>query len=108
MNEFRKAFQSMRGRFLDRAGQGARDENTYWAPIVVTKKEIDAAIERLRIAVDRGLKTWPDLAISLSGMYELRDDPRLRELDELMVENINEQRAILDLEPIKARNGAWR
>ena len=47
MNEFRKAFQSMRGRFLDRAGQGARDENTYWAPIVVTKKEIDAEVERL-------------------------------------------------------------
>jgi len=47
MNEFRKDFQSMRGRFLDRAGQGARDENTYWAPIVVTKKEIDTEVERL-------------------------------------------------------------
>jgi gentisate 1,2-dioxygenase len=47
MNEFKKDFQSMRGCFLDLAGQGARDENTYWAPIVVTKKEIDAAIERL-------------------------------------------------------------
>jgi len=47
MNEFRKDFQSMRGRFLDRAGQGAADENTYWAPVVVTKKEIDTEVERL-------------------------------------------------------------
>src|SRR5258707_15731558 len=47
MNEFRKDFQPMRGRFLDLAGQGARDENTYWTPIVVTKKEIDAEVERL-------------------------------------------------------------
>ena len=47
MNEFRKDFQTMRGRFLDLAGQAARDENTYWAPIVVTKNEIDAAVERL-------------------------------------------------------------
>src|SRR5712692_8744952 len=47
MNEFRKDFQPMQGRFLDRAGQGARDENTYWTPIVVTKKEIDAEVERL-------------------------------------------------------------
>jgi gentisate 1,2-dioxygenase len=47
MNEFKKDFQHMQGRFIDRAGQGARDENTYWAPIVVTRKEIDAEVERL-------------------------------------------------------------
>src|SRR5437879_13053791 len=47
MNEFRKDFQHMRGRFLDRSGQDARDDNSYWAPIVVTKKEIEAEVERL-------------------------------------------------------------
>ncbi len=47
MNEFRKDFQPMQGRFLDRAGKAARDENTYWTPIVVAKKEIDAEVERL-------------------------------------------------------------
>lgn len=47
MNDFRKDFQEMRGRFVDRAGHGAHDENVYWAPIVVTKREIDAEIERL-------------------------------------------------------------
>src|SRR6266704_1468875 len=47
MNEFRKDFQPMQGRFLDRAGKAARDENAYWTPIVVTKKEIDAEVERL-------------------------------------------------------------
>src|SRR5438445_9084286 len=47
MNEFRKDFQQMQGRFLDRSGRDARDDNSYWAPIVVTKREIDAETERL-------------------------------------------------------------
>ena len=47
MNEFRKDFQHMKGRFLHCADQPARDENNYWAPIVVGKKEIDAEVERL-------------------------------------------------------------
>jgi gentisate 1,2-dioxygenase len=47
MNEFRKDFQPMQGRFLDRSGQGARDDNNYWAPIVVTKQKIDTEAERL-------------------------------------------------------------
>jgi gentisate 1,2-dioxygenase len=47
MNEFRKDFPEMRGRFADRTGREAQDENVYWAPIVVTKREIDAEVERL-------------------------------------------------------------
>jgi gentisate 1,2-dioxygenase len=47
MNDFRKDFRTMQGRFVDRAGHEARDENNYWAPIVVTKREIDAEVERL-------------------------------------------------------------
>src|SRR5260370_11132260 len=47
MNEFKKDFQPMQGRFLDRAGKAARDANTYWTQIVVTKKETDAEVERL-------------------------------------------------------------
>lgn len=47
MNDFRKDFQAMRGRFVDRAGRESRDENVYWAPIVVTRREIDAEVERL-------------------------------------------------------------
>src|SRR5258708_5056092 len=47
MNEFRKDFRHMQGRFLDRSGGDARDDNSYWAPIVVTKEEIDAETERL-------------------------------------------------------------
>ena len=47
MNEFRKDFQEMRGRFADRTGREAQDENVYWPPIVVTKREIDAEVERL-------------------------------------------------------------
>ena len=47
MNDFRKDFQEMRGRFVDRVGHEAHDENVYWAPIVVTRREIDAEVERL-------------------------------------------------------------
>ncbi|HYS50495.1 MAG TPA: gentisate 1,2-dioxygenase, partial [Burkholderiales bacterium] len=47
MNEFKKDFQDMQWRFSDRSGLRARDENVYWTPIVVTKREIDAETERL-------------------------------------------------------------
>jgi gentisate 1,2-dioxygenase len=47
MNDFRKDFRHMQGTFVDRTGHEAADENTYWAPIVVTKAEIDAEVERL-------------------------------------------------------------
>ncbi len=47
MNEFKKDFQDMQGRFSDRSGHRARDENVYWTPIVVTRREIDAEAERL-------------------------------------------------------------
>src|SRR5260221_1894388 len=47
MNEFKKDFQDMQGRFSDCSGHRVRDENLYWTPIVVTQREIDAEIERL-------------------------------------------------------------
>jgi gentisate 1,2-dioxygenase len=47
MNDFRKDFQAMGARFADRTGLEAQDENVYWAPIVVTKREIDDEVERL-------------------------------------------------------------
>ena len=47
MNEFRKTFQHMQGCFLDCTGHRAGDENTYWTPIVVSRSEIDAEVERL-------------------------------------------------------------
>src|SRR2546430_17665094 len=47
MNEFKKDFQDMQGRFSDRSGERARDGNVYWAPIVVTQREIDAEADRL-------------------------------------------------------------
>src|SRR5260370_4387173 len=47
MNEFRKDFQDMQGRFSDRSGHHARDENVYWTPIVVARRETDAEAERL-------------------------------------------------------------
>jgi gentisate 1,2-dioxygenase len=50
MNEFRKDFQPVNGRFEDRSGVKPVDRNTYWPPIVVTKEEIEAEVERLAAA----------------------------------------------------------
>jgi len=47
MNELRKNFDRLDGVFIDRSGQPAQDANTYWPPIIVTKEQIDAEVERL-------------------------------------------------------------
>ncbi len=46
MNDLRKPFQQLAGRFVDATGERPR-ENNRWPPIVVTKTEIDAEVERL-------------------------------------------------------------
>ena len=46
MNEFRKDFSAMQGRFVDITNERPRDNNL-WPPIIVTKEEIDAEVERL-------------------------------------------------------------
>ena len=47
MNEFRKEFERLEGRFEDRSGASPREQNRYWPPIVVTSQEIDREVERL-------------------------------------------------------------
>jgi gentisate 1,2-dioxygenase len=46
MNELRQPFQPLNGRFVDVTGERPR-ANNLWPPIVVTKREIDAEVERL-------------------------------------------------------------
>lgn len=46
MNEFRKDFPQLNGRFIDQSG-GRSDTNVMWPPIVVTKEELDAEVQRL-------------------------------------------------------------
>jgi gentisate 1,2-dioxygenase len=46
MNELRRPFQKLAGRFVDATGRRPR-ENRLWPPIVVTKREIDAEVDRL-------------------------------------------------------------
>jgi len=46
MNDLRKEFASLNGSFQDITGQHA-PENELWAPIIVTKEEIEAEVERL-------------------------------------------------------------
>lgn len=47
MNEYTREFEKLNGRFLDCGGEPPISYNTQWAPIVVTKEEIDAEVERL-------------------------------------------------------------
>jgi gentisate 1,2-dioxygenase len=47
MNTLRKSFDSQRAAFADVSGASATDNNRYWAPVVITKAEIDTEIERL-------------------------------------------------------------
>ncbi len=46
MNEFRKDFAALNGRFIEQTGVRP-DDNVMWPPIVVTKEEIEAEVERL-------------------------------------------------------------
>jgi gentisate 1,2-dioxygenase len=47
MNPLRKEFERPQGRFVDTSGRVPATRNTQWPPIVVTKEEIDAEVERL-------------------------------------------------------------
>jgi gentisate 1,2-dioxygenase len=46
MNELRRNFEALEGRFIDITGQRPR-ENNFWPPVVISKEEIDAEVERL-------------------------------------------------------------
>jgi len=46
MNDLRKPFQQLNGRFVDVTNRRPR-ENNLWPPIIVTRREIDAEVERL-------------------------------------------------------------
>ncbi|CAM3713358.1 cupin domain-containing protein [Bordetella sputigena] len=47
MSEYHRDFARVNGSFIDCGGQPPESRNTQWAPIVVTKEEIDAEVERL-------------------------------------------------------------
>ena len=47
MNQLRKDFERIDGRFVDCSGQAPATRNSQWAPIVVTKEQIESEIERL-------------------------------------------------------------
>ena len=70
--------------------------------------ETEEAFAILQDAVERGLVNFPDIALGWNGMYALKDDPRMLEIDRGVAANVNVQRAILGLDPIEARGGAWR
>lgn len=47
MTELRKEFERPEGVFVDRTGAAAEDKNDYWAPIIISKEQIEADVERL-------------------------------------------------------------
>jgi gentisate 1,2-dioxygenase len=46
MNDLRRDFERMHATFVDQTGTTTR-ENHYWAPVIVTREEIDTEIDRL-------------------------------------------------------------
>jgi gentisate 1,2-dioxygenase len=46
MNDLRKSFEQLQGRFIDVTNQRPR-ENNLWPPVIISKEEIDAEVERL-------------------------------------------------------------
>jgi hypothetical protein len=68
----------------------------------------DAAIEWLAKSVDRGLQTYVPLATLVPALAPLQDDPRFIEIEALMVDNINEDRVAIGLEPIDPYMEFWQ
>lgn len=68
----------------------------------------DSAVSWLQKSVERGLQTQAPLATLIPIFEPLRDDPRFIEIEEMMVENINEDRASLGLEPIDPYLEFWQ
>ncbi|MEI6303398.1 MAG: AraC family ligand binding domain-containing protein [Betaproteobacteria bacterium] len=46
-NDYRIDFAKLKGKFIDYTGKPRATENDLWAPIVITKEEIDAEVQRL-------------------------------------------------------------
>ncbi|MBA2411568.1 MAG: gentisate 1,2-dioxygenase [Burkholderiaceae bacterium] len=46
MSKLRQSFEQLQGRFVDITGQHPRDNNV-WPPVIITREEIDAEVQRL-------------------------------------------------------------
>ncbi len=68
----------------------------------------DKAIEWLAKSVDRGMQGSAPLAVSVPVLSLLEDDTRFLEIEALMINNINEDRAALGLEPIDPYLEFWQ
>ena len=64
--------------------------------------DVDAALEDLRVAVDGGLSNYGPVVDSWPHLASLEGDPRLAELEEAMLANLNRERAVVGLEPLNS------
>ena len=62
--------------------------------------DTDAAIEQLRVAIDGGWAASGEVVEIWPQMQSLAGDPRLAELEEAMLANINRERSVVGLEPL--------
>ena len=46
-NDYRMDFANLKGKFIDYTGKSRATANDLWAPIVITREEIDAEVQRL-------------------------------------------------------------
>lgn len=68
----------------------------------------DRALDWLEKSVERGLQTYAPLATSMPVFGPLVDDPRFIEIEATMVNNTNEDRVAIGLEPIDPYLDFWQ
>jgi len=70
--------------------------------------EYDEAITQLENAIDRGFQSY-SISATYTPMFEpLRDDPRFFAVQAVMVDNINDDRQALGLEPVDPLSQFWQ
>jgi TolB-like protein/lipoprotein NlpI len=68
----------------------------------------DQALDWLERAVKNGMQTYAPIATADPALASLEDDPRFLEIEATMIENINEDRVALGLEPIDPYKEFWQ
>jgi TolB-like protein/Tfp pilus assembly protein PilF len=68
----------------------------------------DMALSWLEKSVERGLQTYAPLATLIPVLESLREDPRFIKIEAMMIDNINEDRLAIGLEPIDPYLAFWQ
>ena len=68
----------------------------------------EQAVDWLRRAVERGMRTYAPIAVAVPALESLADNPDVLEIEAAMVAKIDEERQALGLEPVDPYLDLWR